>query len=92
MISINGFQCHNVESKLLRGIMLENKTVIETLRFLLTQLCPGKDYLADFYNFLHMNPSDDQRKKISYLRTCGHKWVNAIFKILNSNIPILPQA
>ena len=29
----------------------------------LTHLCPGKYYWADFYNFLHMNPSDDQMKK-----------------------------
>ena len=28
----------------------------------LTHLCPGEDYWADFYNFLHMNPSDDQMK------------------------------
>ncbi len=28
----------------------------------LTHLCPRKDYWADFYNFLHMNPSDDQMK------------------------------
>ncbi len=30
----------------------------------LTHLCPGKDYWADCYNFLHMNPSDDQMKNI----------------------------
>ena len=26
-------------------------------------LCPRKDYWVDFYNFLHINPSDDQMKK-----------------------------
>ena len=50
----------------------------------LTHLCPGKDYQAVFYNFLQMNPSDDQMKKSGLLiflrknvqeRTCGHKWV-----------------
>ena len=29
----------------------------------LTHLCPWKIYWADFYNFLHMCPSDDQMKK-----------------------------
>ena len=47
----------------------------------LTHLCPGKNYWADFYNFLHMNPSDDQMTTFNFLRknvqkrTCGHKWV-----------------
>ncbi len=30
----------------------------------LTHLCPGKDYWADFNHFLHINPSDNQIKKI----------------------------
>ncbi len=29
----------------------------------LTHLFPGEDYWAHFYNFLHMNPSDDQMNK-----------------------------
>ncbi len=34
-----------------------------TVISLITHLCPGEDYWAYFYNFLHMNPSDDQMKK-----------------------------
>ncbi len=34
----------------------------------LTHLCPRKDYWVDFYNFLHINPSDDQMKKYDFCR------------------------
>ncbi len=42
-------------------------SIIQTM--VLTHLCPGKDYWADFHNFLHMNPSDDQMKKSHIFRS-----------------------
>ncbi len=56
----------------------------------LTNLCPGKDYWADFYNFLHMNPSYDQMKK--YLsREKMHKNVLVDINGLNQNSIFLNQ-
>ena len=37
------------------------------ITFDLIHLCPGKDYWADFNNFLCINPSDDPMKKIIFL-------------------------
>ncbi len=53
--------------------------IIEEL--LLTHLCPRKDYWADFYNFLHVHPSDDQMKisskseKFDFFTLCRYIFV-----------------
>ncbi len=39
------------------------QTKKENVTLPLTHLCPGKDYWADFLNFLHMNPCYGQMEK-----------------------------
>ncbi len=67
----------------------------------LTYLCPRKDYWADFYNFLHMNPSDDQMKKLNRISSkserfelftlCRYIFVPPGINGLNSNFWLLHQ-
>ncbi len=48
---------------LTKGTSLESIIAKDCAPPRLTHLCPGEDYWADFYNFLHMDPSNDQMKK-----------------------------
>ncbi len=65
--------------------------VSDGISFILSHLCPWKIYWADFYNLLHIYPSDDQMEEydifglpapsFAYNKHIRKKWIFLLFRI-----------